>query len=81
MSKTKFEQFWIRQKATHYDGFTSWQVFKEGIWLENEDAVSNFIHVIEYSAYEQLEKDNKELRERLVKYEQQALAELNKGSK
>jgi hypothetical protein len=68
MSKTKFEQFWIRQKETDYDGFSDWRVFKEGVWLENVEAVSKFIHVIEYSAFEKLKQDNAILIEALKFY-------------
>lgn len=69
MSKPK--EFYIKAKHRWYGDFYE-------CYTEASEEKSKLIRVIEYSAYEQLKKENKELRERLIKYEKKALAELNK---
>lgn len=45
-------EFWIRQTETVITKECYWQVHSAGVWLENKEAVSKFIHVIEFLALE-----------------------------
>lgn len=40
-------EFWIRQTEAILTKEVYWQVNGRGVWLENEEAVKKFIHVIE----------------------------------
>ena len=61
------KEYWIRLREPDQDGFSEWQVHRSGVWLTNKEAASRFTHVIEYSAYEQLRKENEKLKDNTQK--------------